>query len=186
MKKPVIIVIVVAVVLLAVGGFALKKVQQKIGEKVGETIVEKAIEKGTGGNVDISNGGKEMTITGKDGAKVTIGGNKIPDNFPKDIPIYPGSTPSGSWSGSNSNKNESGHFVVLETGDSYDKVVAYYKAELPKQGWSIENALDSTDAAILTIKKDTRNGSVTIGRDGEGKKTSITLVVGSDSSNTSQ
>lgn len=172
-------IILVLVVLVVVGNMIKAKVEKKIGEGIAEKMIEGA----TGGKVDISGLDAEkgeMTITGKDGEKVTIGGG-LPKDMPKDIPVYPGSEVKGSLSGFSNKEDSSGVYLTLATKDSFDKVVAYYKAELPKQGWTVENTLDSAETAMLAVKKsDNRSGAFTISNVKDENMTTIGIMVGTD------
>src|SRR5690349_9105440 len=62
------------------------------------------------------------------GGTATTG--SIPADFPKDVPVYAGA-------GITSASTAGGMAVaVLTTADAPEKVAAYYKDELEKQGWS--------------------------------------------------
>jgi hypothetical protein len=108
----------------------------------------------------------EVTVEGKDGAKVRLssGGNvSLPEGFPKDVPIYPGSTVTLSVS------TKEGVQVGLKTADAPAKVADFYKAQLKSQGWEIETTLDSEQGSMLVGKK---------------QKTTVTAMVNSDSGGT--
>ena len=63
---------------------------EKAEEKVAEKIAEKAIAAQTGKKVDIDIDKERMQIKTEDGEMTLTSGEsaKIPDTFPKDIPIY--------------------------------------------------------------------------------------------------
>ncbi|HUW59670.1 MAG TPA: hypothetical protein VMZ06_01590 [Candidatus Bathyarchaeia archaeon] len=117
-------------------------------------------------NVDIKMDGKGMTIKakGEDGETVstyssdgetytmkTEGGGpsmasgkgaKIPDGFPKDIPIYPGAEIQ-MVSADPASKT----FVVQAlSADTVDKVAEYYKKEMKAQGWNQGDGVVQTGA----------------------------------------
>lgn len=145
-------------------------IQQKMGEKT----TEKLIESQTGGKVDINSEEGKVTIKGKEGEEVIIGGGQLPSNFPKDVPIYPGAKPAGSWTSTTG--DEKGVLVTLETNDGKNKVVSFYSAELPKNGWTIETTTTTDEGVMYIIKKNTRTGWVTITAE-KNSKTTIGLVV---------
>jgi hypothetical protein len=145
-------------------------------KKASETIAQKAIENQTGGKVQIDNNGQKITVKGENGETV-IGGNEIPSNFPKDVPLYPNAKPASSWS--SSAQNNQGVMVSLETTDLKSKVTDYYDKELPKNGWIIETNSKTADGAMYVIKKNNRDGWITISADSNGK-TTIALIVGED------
>lgn len=106
------------------------KIKQKIAQKATEKATEAIAEKATGQEVDIDTSGNKVEFTGKDGKqKMTIGrGSKLPEDFPKStVPVYPGSTVLSSMS--LQSNNGQGHVVTLETEDSPDDIIAFYKSK---------------------------------------------------------
>jgi tetrahydromethanopterin S-methyltransferase subunit B len=77
--------------------------------------------------VTTSGDSKTTTISGKDG-NVTIGQNAV-DPSKLGLPVYPGSQQVGSMSGTSA--HGSGQVVSMKTADSFDKVSAWYKSQLP-------------------------------------------------------
>ncbi len=75
---------------------------------------------------------------------------RIPLQFPKDLPIYPGATIVSSWS--SEAKGSIGMSVVLESPDELSKVSSYYSQVLPEAGWEMEIS-DSSETYIASIKK---------------------------------
>ena len=80
------------------------------------------------GSVTVEKKGKDessMTFTGKDGQKVEINtaGGKIPDDYPKDLPVYEGTKVVMSQSANEKNT----HTLMLESGDPADKISDFYK-----------------------------------------------------------
>lgn len=120
-------------------------------------------------------------IENKTGVKVDVGTASVPDNFPKDFPLYPGAKITSSLSGSKSG-DQNGIWLTLTTGDGLDKVSSYYKTELVKNGWGEEASYTAGDTTTLTVTKGTWSGSLAItNADGE---TQIVIIVGED--NTAQ
>lgn len=80
-----------------------------------------------------SSDGKSANVKAEDGSSMAFGkGAKVPEGFPKDIPIYPGAEIQMS-SADPANKM----FVVQALcPDAVDKVAAHYKKEMTAQGWS--------------------------------------------------
>lgn len=94
---------------------------------------------------------------------------KLPTGFPSDMPIYPNAKITFSTT-------ESGQQVVnLTTEDSGQKVVDYYKTELPAKGWKIDNQLNIL-GTVFSVSKGNNKGSVTILGDESGA--SLILSVG--------
>jgi hypothetical protein len=177
-NKGLIIGIVVLVVVVVGANFVWGKLKQKAGEMIASKVIEGA----TGGKVDLKNldtKNGQMTITGKDGTTVSIGQNKLPADFPKDVPQYPGAAVAGSVSGTDKTSG-SGTFVTFTTSDAATKVADFYKKEIAGQGWAIQNTMNSNDTTIFTAEKDTRSLSVSVTPDtSSGGKTTITITVGS-------
>jgi hypothetical protein len=94
---------------------------------------------------------------------------KIPDAFPKDVPVYPDATVvAGMASGE-------GGMVTLQTGDDLDEIVAFYREELQGEGWSLESEMNLGGQRILPIEKAGRSGAVHISR--KGDDTTILIIV---------
>lgn len=146
-------------------------------QKTGEKMAEKLIESQTGGKVDIDSDKGKVTVKTKEGEEIVMGEGQLPANFPKDMPIYPGAKPSGSWI--STTKEGKGVMVGLETNDGKNKVVSYYRTELPKNGWVIETTTTTDDGAIYIVKKNNRSGWVTITAEKNGK-TTIGIVIGDE------
>ena len=61
-----------------------------------------------------------------------------------------------------------GSSLVLESADSFDKTVAFYKKGLADHGWKIDATIAGENMTMLTAAKDTRQLVVQIG-ESEGK-----------------
>ena len=86
--------------------------------------------------------GSQFTFEGKQG-KVQVlgeGGLALPEGFPKDVPIYPGSTVSVSAA------VQDGMHVSLKTADASTKVAAFYKEKLKADGWQIESTMNTEES----------------------------------------
>ncbi len=121
--------------------------------------------------------GGKTTIETEEG-KVEIGTeSEIPDDWPSDMPVYPGAEIQGSWdmTGEAGAENIA---VVLITQDSVDQVKDYYKKELPANGWTIEDSGtfsgNGETFGGFTITKGSRNGNITFGTSDEG----VTITIG--------
>ena len=167
-----IIIVVVVIVVLAIGGFIVRTLSQKVAGLVGEKAAEKIIENATGGKADIDINSDTVTVKTDEGTFST--GTNLPANWPKDAPVYPGSkiTYSGS---TNPQEGSSGFSVMSTTNDSVQKVTDYYTKELVSQGWKIESTSYISGTSILGATKDKRSLSMSASvSDGT---TSVTLVV---------
>ena len=93
---------------------------------------------------------------------------EIPENFPANVPVYPGAKPAIGMGGSVEGSARSG--VQLLSNDSPADVLAYYEQELRASGWEITpaqeggpaNAINATNASaemILFISPSADGGS---------------------------
>jgi hypothetical protein len=116
------------------------------------------------GNVTLEHKGKDvssMTFTGKDGQKVAInvgGEGNVPGDYPKDVPVYKDTKVVMSQSASEKNA----HNLVLESGDSADKIAEFYKKGLESNGWKIEGTMNMGEMNMLTAVKDKRQTVIQI------------------------
>jgi len=185
-SKVVLIIVAVVVVLgivALVGGYfvvrSLKaKVSQKVGQAIGENMLEKAIEKGTGQKADVNTDNGSVSIKTDSGtfAASESGTIKLPADFPSDVFTYPDakitfatSTPANAASGTTAS-----YMVAYTVNQSVTDVVAKYKAEMAKNGWTLGTE-SNYGAMIIDFKKGNKDVSVTVG-DSQGDKTGATGV----------
>jgi len=109
--------------LVFVPTLACSKVKEKIAEKAAEKVLEKA----TGADdVDLNSSSGGVTIKNAKGDVMQTGqGTKLPDGWPSDVPVYPGSTVISAVS---SPKTK---LVHLQTKAEPDDVIQFYKGKLP-------------------------------------------------------
>lgn len=141
-----------------------------IAEKAAEKAAEAAAEKATGGKVDINKGG--VTVKGKDGESASFGDSvEIPEDFPKDVPVYEGKvigayTDGKTWT------------INLETKDAFAKVLKFYKTELEAKGWVMESNMNTNQGGMYAATKDTRRCAATAApQSGDEPSTSVTISI---------
>jgi hypothetical protein len=139
----------------------------KIKEKIAEKIAEKAIEKATGAeDVDLNSSSGGVTIKNAEGEVFQSGkGTKVPADWPSDVPVYPGSTV---FSAVSTPKQK---FVHLQTKDSPDTVVTFYKGKLAGEK-THEMSMNETRA--VTFKDGKRVTSVIVGE--PDRKTKVAVI----------
>lgn len=147
---------------------------QSIAEKITEKAVEVAIETKTGGDVDIDTskqGAFSIKTKNEKGEEVTLDGQsgKVPDNWPKDIPAYPGAKVTASLlTGKNG-------MLMLETGDSTEKVLAFYKANVGSM--KEEANMNAGGTSIVTYSDKAAGRELAVGATAQDGKTMIHLQV---------
>lgn len=159
-----------AVILVwAVGcGKTTEKVVEKAAEKAAEKAIQTEMGKDAKAEVDVQGGSVKIvsqdgteqvsvstqdgqtTVTSQsEGAKSVIGpGATVPENFPKDIPVYAGAEILVSAE----DVEAKTYMVQARTKDPVETVGAYYKKELAGQGWTeSQNVTQTTPAPMQMI-----------------------------------
>jgi len=154
----------VIVALLIVGG---------LNRLVSKSATERAIESATNGQVEVDSNGDNVTVKTDQGTWSTS--DKLPADFPTDVPLYPGAELQGSLASAPSD-GSGGHYVGLESTDAIATVVAWYKKEIVAKGWKIITDANISGSTILSAEKDTRMLSVTISEESGKVSMSIVLV----------
>lgn len=150
------------------------------GQDTPETIAEKAIESATqtkGEDVDLNLNSKEgtMTITTPEGkityktdgesmvmmsdqGSVVIGADStIPEDFPKDVPIYPGFKLQATTA-----MGTEGAFSLSGTVNaSFEEVKSYYQKGAKLQGWQETISMNQPQTLMLGFQKEGRMFHVT-------------------------
>lgn len=128
----------------------------------------------------IAGGALEKVIENKTGVSVDVGNGKMPDNFPKDFPIYSQATVTSSLSGG-ANESGKGFWLTLTTPDTLEQVASYYKTALPGNGWTVTANYSAGGTQTETITKGTMSGTVSLVRESDAKETQIVIVLGEES-----
>ena len=129
------------------------------------------------GKVTVTEKGKDaasMTITGKNGEKVTMDVNsgKLPDDYPSDVPVYKEAKITLTQTISDKN----GRNLVMESGDAADKISAFYKSGLESNGWKIEGTVAMGDLNMITATKASRQFVVQITNSAEKRSILQTIA----------
>lgn len=177
--NPLVMVGVGCLAILVLLGIAGSVAMKFFSKKIGTEMVEKAIENQTGVKTNISDLEKgKMTFTDeKTGQTVEVGSQKVPDNFPKDFPLYPGAKVTSSASGAQAGKS-SGFWLSMTSGDAAEKILGFYKTEFAKNGWTVESTVSVNDMTNQTVSKGDTQGSVSVGKGSSDKETQIMIVLG--------
>jgi hypothetical protein len=163
MKRSLLVVMGLCVALVGCG----KKAHESVAEKI---IEHQMAKEGVKGHVNISD--NKVTVETKDGkASYSAGaGTQVPDTFPKDVPVYAGATVMASVS------VPDGHNLSLESKDSAEKVIAFYKSKLTGAGWQEAMAMNQPTGSMLVYKKEPRTVSVVVSSSGDTTQINLTAA----------
>lgn len=129
---------------------ACGKIRERMEQKVAEKVAEQALEKQMdGGKVDIDTAHGTVTISGagKEGSMQFGSGAKIPDGWPKSVPMYPNAQVVGSAG------SPKGDMVMLRATANPDDVIAFYKKSLT--GFEQQSTMDMGTMKMLALASKT-------------------------------
>ena len=127
---------------------------------------------GATNNVNVQSDGTVNVNTSEGTAK--IGAQSMPENWPSDIPAYPGATVSYSTA-VNPQNGKPGMAVALMTKDDAKTVTEYYKKELAGNGWTVDSVLGGAGTSIFSARKAGSMASFLI--QGDKDQTTITMAI---------
>ncbi|MCP4642579.1 MAG: hypothetical protein GY851_19195 [bacterium] len=166
---------------------------EKTAETVSEKVIEGALKQGGAESVavNVSDDGVSIKGTGEDGEAFSVttsedGGSMtmddgnvsmvagdnvaLPDDFPKDVPLY-----DGMELGMAMKAAEEGAFTVMATtADAMATVAADLKKQAEAQGWTEQMTMNQAEMNMLGYSKDGRTLQFMIMRDGD--KTGIQIT----------
>lgn len=106
------------------------------------------------------------------GLKGVISGEaSVPDDFPSDVPPYPGAVPTASMSAAGQ-----GVLVTFDSNDDPQMVFDFYQEALVDQGWTIESSATMGDQWMLSASKDDRNVRLSIASAPVGSQIGIAVA----------
>src|SRR5439155_18542962 len=101
------------------------------------------------------------------------GQGSVPKNFP--LPIYPGSSTTGSVSAETADAGDDAQFLMLTSNEPAEKIADFYRKQLPSGGWKIENSQTVSNTINISASKDPYDAAVMVSSD--GSQTRISLAV---------
>ncbi len=161
--------IVVGVLLLAGLAFSVFGFGRHASRNAGTDLASQIISGATGRKVTIKEQGGRIQI-----GEVSVG-TGLPDNFPKDVPVYPRAVAGGYLGGKNGSL--SGSTATFTSQDPVREIRDYYIKNLEAQGWTVK-ASEIGDLKLIDFQKDSRRGGVTLTPDDSG--TSIIIGITSE------
>ena len=72
-----------------------------------------------------------------------------------------------------------GQNLMLESGDSIEKIIAFYKGQMSAGGWDEKMSMNQGESSVLIYKKEQRQASIVVTRAEKGSQ--INLTIASDS-----
>jgi len=134
--------------------------------KAAEQPAPKAAPKGEEGNkiveqVDEDGKGMRITATKPNGTtfQASIGEQvAIPEEFPKDVPVFPGSTPMASLF-----SPDEGVIVTFKSTEDQQAIYDFYQTSLAKDGWDVKPGESENNLLTLEARKANRTISITVG-----------------------
>lgn len=114
-------------------------------------IVEKMDPDGKGMHLTATNP-QGKTFTASIGEEI-----EIPEEFPNDVPIYPGSTPMASML-----SPDEGMIVTFRSGEDQQDIYDFYQSKLERDGWKILDDEKMGSQLSVDAVKDNRKVSVVV------------------------
>jgi hypothetical protein len=109
-----------------------------------------------------------LTATSPEGKKfnASIGDEvDIPEEFPKDVPIFPGSTPMAYMS-----SPDEGVIVTFRSSEKQQDIFDFYQSNLADDGWEIlKNPKSGQKLAFDAVKADRRVSVIVTGTKGDSR-----------------
>lgn len=158
------------VLALASGTTGCRKIQEKIAKKAAEKAIETASSgDGKTTKVDLGDDGTATVKVEDDktGAKAMWGaGAKLPDDWPSDVPAYPGKIQVSS-------STPESKVVMIKTSDDGSKVLAFYKSKLSGAKKVAEATIGTNTTGVWTQGSE----QISVTADDQGDETSVTVAV---------
>lgn len=127
-----------------------------------------------GSTVTTNENGK-TTVNTKEGT-VTVGGDV--DAAKLGAPVYPGATKSENGTIAVTQNNGSHSVATFTTADSFDKVYAFYKAQLPSDAEKMKVEQGGSSLASFQVADAKSNESTSVMIEGKGDETQIIISHG--------
>ncbi len=131
---------------------------RSLKEKIARKATEKALEEGTGEQWTLDKDKVTVTDTKGHGSVQFGAGASVPDDWPKDVPVYPGAKVTLAIASKDTGSK--GYALTLESKDSPKAVHDYYKSKL--SGYTV--ALDAVagDMHMLSLRNAATGSDVTV------------------------
>ncbi len=109
------------------------------------------------------------------GATLTSGSDlELPDNFPKDVPVYPKAKVTVALTAPGG-----GVMASFESSDDAQAVIDFYKEQLVAKGWTLDNEIERSRMVQIDSSSGGRRLTTTVARSGPTTKFTVTMIQGS-------
>ena len=123
------------------------------------------------GNVRATADDQGSRFESDDGTILTGDQAKLPDDFPEDVPLYPGLK----LNVVSDMQNGAAIMVQGEVDATIEEISAYYEKEAADQGWTTETEMKQPQMAMYIFKKDGRTMQVLAVPEDDGVSLSVTI-----------
>lgn len=154
-------------------GASCFNLQESVTEKIAEQATEKIIQ-GATGTKDVEINGEEVSIVGNGGATINIGSNKLPEDFPSEVPLFPGAQVQSSFKSGDG--SEGVWTVTFTSTDSVGTVNNFFKTGLTTNGWDTTYSYALDESYGYTAKRQNLSVTVTVSA-GDNNGTSLFVSV---------
>jgi len=162
-----------ALVFFGFGCNPFQKAEDKINDKISEKVTEGILGGVTGGQVDVDKDGEEVRFKdNKTGNEVAYGEDlKVPDNFPKSVPLYPDAKIKGIMISGSEDKNAT---LTMGTEDEMAKVLAWYEDKMSGNDWQEDQSWSFEGMETRSYSNGQERMTLSISaQEDEGMKTAI-------------
>ena len=126
-------------------------------------------------NVKVEKNVENTSIKSEDEEISVSQAGTLPEGFPQNFPLYPEAKIISSFTAQG--KETNGISVVLGSQDSTEKVIEFYKSELPNKGWKIVSNFDQQGSSTISFEEDKVSGFLGITKANMGV-TTISVTIG--------
>ena len=125
-----------------------------------------------GVDVDVEGEGEDQRIVvNQPGAAGQAGRNlELPEDFPEDVPTYPG------WSIHSSASTGPGLTIGAMVPADVEAVASFYEERLPAEGWTAQDVSETPAMRILRFSKDARVLAVMIAESQDQSSLQLTIA----------
>lgn len=151
MRRWVVVVTVLAVVFTLTGCRRSRKKESE--EEAADRIVSRAVSLASGKKTEVNVSGDTVQFKDAEGTLTVNAGEgaKLPDTFPKDIPVY---KPASVMQSASRNENE--FSVALQSKDDVEKIASFYTEGMAAEGWDAGQQMNMPNRSIHSYQKGKR------------------------------